>query len=320
LHRTARIYVAGGQTLIGAALIERLRATGHEQLVGVPPHEPDLTDSEEVERFFAAEEPEFVFVAAGKSGGIHANQTRPAELMRDNILVAAHVLHSAWQHGVRKLLYLASSCIYPRLAPQPLREESLLTGPLEPTNEAYALAKLAGIALCRAYRQQYGARFISAIPANAFGPHDDFSPETGHVIPALMRRLHAAKHRGDHSFSVWGTGTARREFIYSHDLADACLFVMRHYDEDQPINLGSGMELSIAEVAQTVAEVVGYRGRIRFDPSRPDGMPRKALDSSRLRALGWQRESDFHGALRKTYDWYLHHVAEKDFSDARTTV
>ena len=310
MHRTARIYVAGGRTLLGAALIERLRAAGYTQLVGLPPHEPDCTDAEEVDRFFAAEEPEYVFLAAGQAGGIGANQARPAELMRDNLLTAAHVLHSAQRHGVRKLLYLASSCAYPRSAPQPLREESLLSGPLEPTSEAYALAKLAGVALCRAYRQQHGSTFISAIPANAFGPHDDFRPESGHVIPALIRRMHEARRRGEPVVTVWGTGRARREFVFAPDLADACLFVMQHYDGPAPINLGGGAELSIAEAAQAVAEVVGYRGQICFDASKPDGAPRKVLDSGRLRALGWTRVSDFRAGLEETYAWYLRHAAK----------
>ncbi|HXG12151.1 MAG TPA: GDP-L-fucose synthase [Gemmataceae bacterium] len=318
--RTARIYVAGGRTLLGAALINRLRAAGHDRLVGLPPDEPDLTDAAQVDDFFATVRPEYVFVAAGASGGIRANQARPAELMRDNLLIAAHVLHSAERHGVSKLLYLASSCAYPRSAPQPLREESLLSGPLEPSSEAYALAKLAGIKLAQAYRRQYGARFLSAVPADVFGPHDDFHPEHAHVIPALIRRLHEAKQRGDPEFTVWGTGTPRREFVFSHDLADACLFVMNRYDGAEPINLGGGMEMSIAEAARIVAEVVGYRGRLRFDPSKPDGTPRKVLDSSRLRALGWNRVSDFRAGLIETYKWFLHHRATKDFCDAPAAV
>jgi GDP-L-fucose synthase len=320
LHAKARIYVAGGRTLIGAALIDRLRAAGYERLVGLPPEEPDLTDERQTEDFIAEARPEYVFVAAGESRGIRANMTRPAELMRDNLLVAANVLHSAWQHRVKKLLYLASSCSYPRLSPQPLCEESLLTGPLEPTSEAYSMAKLAGLKLGQAYRQQYGVKFIGAIPANVYGPHDDFSPEGGHVIPALMCKLDAARRNGDPEVPIWGTGQARREFIYSHDLADGCLFVMRHYDDLAPINLGGGTVLSIAEVARLIAEVVGYEGHLRFDPSKPDGAPLKALEASKLRAVGWGRDSDLRAGIEATYQWFLQHRAEKDFCDVRTAV
>lgn len=320
LIETARIYVAGGRTLAGAALIERLRAAECEHLAGTPPGEPNLTDARQVDDFFAAARPQYVFVAAGLSGGIQTNQDRPAELMRDNLLVAAHVLHSAWRHGVRKLLYLASSCAYPRLAPQPLCEDALLTGPLEPTNEAYALAKLAGVKLCQAYRRQYGAPFISAIPANVFGPDDDFSPENGHVIPALIRRLHEARLHREPVCSIWGTGRARREFVYAPDLADACLFAMRRYDDDEPINLGCGTVLSIAEVAEAVAEVVGYRGRLRYDADRLDGMPVKVLDASKLRSLGWDPTPDFRSALVETYAWYQRRVARKEPCHVRAAV
>jgi GDP-L-fucose synthase len=273
-----------------------------------------------VDDFFATLRPEYVFVAAGLSGGIQANQARPAELMRDSLLAAAHVLHSAWRHGAARLLYLASSCSYPRLAPQPLREESLLTGPLEPTSQAYALARLAGLELCRAYRRQHGVPFLAAIPTNSFGPHDDFSPLGGHVIPALLRRMHEARQRGEPTFTVWGTGAARREFLFSRDLADACLFVLEHHDTDEPINLGGGTELSIAELASLVAEVVGYRGRLVFDPTRPDGAPRKVLEASKLQALGWRPGTELRTALVETYEWFLSHVAEKDFLDVRAAV
>jgi GDP-L-fucose synthase len=305
LHPSSRIFVAGGPTLIGAALRQRLRAAGFNRLVGEPPDEPDLTCARQVEDFFAGQRPEYVFLAAGKSGGIRANQAYPAELMRDNLLVAAHVIHQAQRHGTTKLLYLASSCSYPRLAPQPLRVEALLTGPLEPTNEAYALAKLAGLKLCQAYRSQFGVNFITGIPANAFGPHDDFSPEDSHVIPGLIRKLHEARRCGQAEFPIWGTGQARREFIYAPDLADACLLVMGHYDDPEPINLGGGQDLSIAELAHAVAEVVGYRGQLRFDATRPDGMPRKGLDSGKLHSLGWRPATAFRTALAETYDWFL---------------
>jgi len=311
VNRTARIYVAGGETLAGAALLELLRAAGHCNIVGMPPDEPDLASARQVEDFFAEARPEYVFLVAGKSGGIRLNRERPAELMRDNLLVAAHVIHQAYNHGVAKLLYLASSCGYPRHASQPLQVESLMTGPLEPTSAAYAMAKLAGWQLCEAYRRQYGVCFITAFPTNPFGPHDDFTPEGAHVIPGLMRRSHEAKLRNETELIVWGTGTPRREFIYARDLADACLFIMRHYDGPEPINLGGAAELSIAAVALAVAEVVGYRGRLRFDARQPDGMPCKGLDSNRLRELGWRPSTDFRTALAETYAWFLHHVAEK---------
>jgi GDP-L-fucose synthase len=320
LHQTSRIYVAGGDALIGAALRARLRAAGYAALLGEPPGEPDLADARQVNDFFAGERPEYVFLAAGRSGGIRANQAYPAELMRDNLLVAAHVIEAAHRHRAAKLLYLASSCSYPRLAPQPMRVESLLTGPLEPTNEAYALAKLAGLKLCQAYRSQYGAPFVTAIPANAFGPHDDFSPEDSHVIPGLIRKFHEARRLGRPEAVVWGTGNARREFIYSRDLADACLFVMEHYDGPEPINLGCGCDLSVGEVARAVADVVGYRGRLRFDTTRPDGMPLKGLDYSRLSGLGWRPSTPFANALAETYRWFVRHVATGEHEDARAAV
>ena len=316
----ASIFVAGGTTPIGRALLERLRAEGYRRLVGVPPDEPDLTDAGRVAAFFSWARPQYVFLAAGKSGGIGANQNRPADLMLDNLLVAAHVIAEASRSGVAKLLYLASSCSYPRLAPQPMRPEALLTGPLEPTNDAYAVAKLAGWKLCQAYRRQCGAPFITAIPANSFGPFDDFSPENGHVIPALMRRMHEAKMRNEEAVVVWGTGRPVREFLYVRDLADACLFAMRRYDGDEPINLGSGSEISIKETARLIAAVVGYRGRIVFDTSRPDGMPRKALDAEPLSALGWKPSTDFRAALEETYAWFRTHEVTEDPHHVRAAV
>ncbi len=320
MKHSACIYVAGGDTLLGVALRERLRADGYTHVVGEPGEEPDLSDERQVEDFFAAVRPEYVFLTAGASGGIHANQMYPAALMRDNLLVTTHVLHAAYRHGVVKLLYLASSCSYPRMAAQPMRVESLLTGPLEPTNEAYALAKLAGLKLCQAYRQQYGAPFISAIPANAFGPHDDFSAENSHVIPGLIRRFHEARCQGQPEVRIWGSGMPRREFIYSHDLADACLFVMRKYDSAEPINLGGGRELSIADTARVIADVVGYRGRLSFDTTRPDGMLQKCLDSQPLQKLGWTPPTDFHTALTETYTWFCRHIVPQECMDVRTAV
>jgi GDP-L-fucose synthase len=307
LTSQTRIYVAGGNTVVGRALLERLRDAGHRELVGAPPHEPDATSMIQVDHFFAWARPEVVFVAAGLSGGIHANQSYPADLMLNNLLVGAHVLSAAMRHGVRKLLYMGSSCMYPGHGGQPLQPAMLHSGPLERTSAAYATAKLAGLELCRAYREQYGAPFITGIPANVFGPHDDFHPETSHVIPALIRRLHEAKVRGDQAVNIWGTGLPRREFLFASDLADACVFVMEHYEADDPINLGGGTDIPIAELAKLIAEVVGFRGRLRFDPSRPDGMPRKCLDSSKLFELGWRPAVPLRAALEKTYAWFRRH-------------
>ncbi len=305
MDKEARIYVAGGQTLIGAAILHQLARQGYTNIAGAPGTEPDLTDAAQVDAFFAQTTPDYVFLAAGKSGGIRANQKYPAELIYDNLLVACNVVHSAYRHGVKKLLYLASSCTYPRHCPQPMRVEALLTGPLEATNAAYAMAKLAGLKLCQAYRQQYGANFIAGIPASVFGPGDDFSPEDSHVVAALIRKLHEAKVAGAEFVELWGTGAPRREFIFAGDLADACLFVMRKYDDADPINLGGGTDLSIRELAELVREVVGYSGELRFDTSKPDGMPFKALDTSKLREMGWRPRTPFQTALAVTYEWFL---------------
>jgi GDP-L-fucose synthase len=320
VNRTARIYVAGGESMAGAALLKRLRGAGYRNLVGAPPDEPDLTVAGQVEDFFAEARPEYVFLVAGKSGGIERNRNYPAQLMLDNLLVTAHVIDQAYHHGVAKLLYLASSCSYPKHAPQPLRVESLMTGPLEETSAAYATAKLAGWQLCEAYRREYGARFITAIPPNPFGPQDDFSPQGGHVIPALMFRAHKAKLRREPELQIWGTGNARREFIYSRDLADACLFIMCHYDEPEPINICGTATLSVAQIARAVADVVGYPGLLRFDRAKPDGMPLRRLESSRLRGLGWRPSTDFRTALAATYAWFLHHVVKEDFTYVRAAV
>jgi len=316
---TTRIFVAGGDTLPGAALLDLLPAEEFGSLVGVGPDEPDLTDALAVNSFFAAERPEVVFLVGGPSGGIGLNRARPADLMLANLQVATNVLDAAHRYGVRKLLYLASSCAYPREAPQPLSPRSLGTGPLEPTSAPYATAKLAGAVLCDAYRRQYGSNFITAFPANPFGPGDDFGADSGHVIPALIRRAHEAAKHGDSVLSVWGSGTPRREFLFSRDLASACLFALENYDGDAPLNLGGGTVLSIAEAARVVADVVGFRGRLAFDTSKPDGAPLKALDSSVLRGLGWAPATTFRDAVEETYHWFLHHVTEGVCRE-RTTV
>lgn len=301
----ARIYVAGGQTATGSALLRRLAAQGFTQLVGVADDEPDLGDRVAVERFFARERPEYVFVAAGRTAGIGGNQRFPADLMLDNLLVAGHLIPAAYRSGVTKLLYLSSSCTYPKLAPQPFRPGSLWTGPVEPTSGAYAVAKLAGLKLCEAYRQQYGATFITAISADVYGPGDDFSPDNSHVVAALLRRMHEAREADAPAVEIWGSGAPRREFLYVDDLADATIFTMRHYEGDEPLNLGTGVVTSIGELAPLVREVVGYRGELRFDPSRPDGLQFKGLDSTPLREMGWRPGWTLRPGLERTYEWFL---------------
>lgn len=308
MNRTAPIFIAGGGTLVGAALHALLPARGFTNVLAA---EPDLNDASDVCAYFASERPEFAFLVGGMSGGIGLNRERPAELMLDNLRIATNVIDAAHRHRATKLLYLASSCAYPKLAPQPLRVESLGTGPMEPTSEAYSTAMYAGLKLCEAYRRQYGCNFITGIPANAFGPHDDFSRNGGHVIPSLIRRTHEARANGDDVLSIWGTGTPRREFIFSRDLAEACLFAMLNYEGTAPLNLGGSTDVTIAEVARTIAEVVGYRGRLAFDATKPDGAPRKALDSAALQAMGWRPRTTFRDAVAETYEWFLKHRTER---------
>jgi GDP-L-fucose synthase len=297
----SRIYVAGHRGMVGSAIVRRLRADGFTNLVLRAHAELDLTDQGAVDAFFASERPEYVFLAAAKVGGIHANSTYPADFIRDNLAIQTNVIHSAWKHGARKLLFLGSSCIYPRDCPQPIKEEYLLTGPLEPTNEWYAIAKIAGIKLCQAYRKQYGFNAICAMPTNLYGPGDNYHPENSHVVPALIRRFHEAKLRGDKDVVIWGTGTPLREFLHVDDLAEACLLLMRRYSGEQIVNVGSGEEVSIARLAQLIAEAVDYRGRLVFDASKPDGTPRKFVDSSRLMALGWRPSTPLAEGVLTTY-------------------
>ena len=300
-----RIHVAGHEGLAGSAILRRLRALGFHNLLLRTRAELDLTDQAAVERCYAAERPAFVFLAAARVGGILANSRFPADFIRDNLLIETNVIDAAFRHGVAKLCFLGSSCIYPRLAPQPMREESLLGGPLEPTNEWYAIAKLAGIKLCQAYARQHGWRAISLLPSNLYGPGDRFDPEQSHVLPALIRRFDEARAAGAPEVVVWGSGTPRREFLHADDLADACVFLMQHYESDAPINVGVGEDVSIGELAGTVAEVVGYGGRIVFDASKPDGAPRKLLDTSRLEALGWRPRIGLRAGIEQTYHWYV---------------
>jgi len=307
MNEGGRIYVAGHQGLVGAAIVRRLRELGYTNLLLRTRAELDLCNQAAVDAFFAAERPEYVFLAAAKVGGILANSTWPADFLRDNLQIQVNVIESARRHGVAKLCFLGSSCIYPKLAPQPLREEYLLTGPLEPTNEWYAIAKLAGIKLCQAYSRQYGFSAISLLPTNLYGPGDNFSLQNSHVLPALIRRFHEARERGDAELVVWGTGTPRREFLHVDDLADACVFLMLNYAADEPINVGVGEDLSIAELAALVARVVGFQGRLAFDASKPDGTPRKLLDTRRINDLGWRPRIPLETGVAATYRWFLDH-------------
>jgi GDP-L-fucose synthase len=304
MDRDARIFVAGGATMIGAAILRQLRDRGYTNIVD-PADEPPFDNPERLAAFFARVKPSVVFVTAGRTAGIVGNQRHPADLMLDNLLVASHVIPAAWQAGASRLLYLSSSCTYPKAAPQPLHADSLWTGALEPTSAAYAVSKLAGVTLVQAYRQQHEAHYINAIAADAYGPFDDFSPEHSHVVGALLRRMHEAKSAGAASVDVWGSGTPRREFIYVDDLADACIFAMERYDDGTPINLGIGASTSIRELAETIRDVVGFRGELRFDTTKPDGMPFKGLDSSLLRGLGWQPRVGLREGSAATYAWYL---------------
>ena len=305
----SRIFVAGHRGLVGSAIVRGLEQTGRRNLLLRDRAELDLLDQAAVIRFFAEHRPEFVFLAAAKVGGIMANVTQPAEFLYENLAVQTNVIHGAWQHGARKLLFLGSSCIYPKIAPQPIKEEYLLTGPLEPTNEAYAIAKIAGLKMAAAYRAQYGFPAISLMPTNLYGPGDNFDLETSHVLPALIRRFHEAKISAAAEVTLWGTGTPRREFLHVDDLASAACFLMDTYDGRDALNVGTGEDLTIAELAELVARVTGYSGRIRFDPSRPDGMARKLLDVSRIHALGWKARIPMEEGVASTYEWYCAHAA-----------
>jgi GDP-L-fucose synthase len=298
------VFVAGHRGMVGAALVRRL-AQEEIELQTAARSEVDLRDQAAVFGWFAGKRPQVVFLAAAKVGGIVANDTLRGEFLYDNLIIAANVIHAAYLHGAEKLMFLGSSCIYPRLAPQPLREDSVLTGPLEPTNEPYAIAKIAGIKLAEAYRSQYGSDFISVMPTNLYGPGDNYHPEYSHVVAALIRRFHEAKLSGASKVLVWGTGTPRREFLYVEDLADACIYLMKNHSGDQLVNIGTGEDITIAEFARVVATVVGYAGEISFDPSRPDGTPRKWLDVSRLAALGWHARTPLQDGIKLAYQAYL---------------
>ena len=305
----ARIYVAGHRGLVGSAVTRRLEREGFRNLLTAGRDELDLRDQAAVDRWFDTHRPEYVYLVAGTVGGIWANSRRPAEFIYDNLMIHATVVHAAWRTGVRKLLYLGSSCIYPREAPQPMAEEALLTGALEPTNEPYAIAKIAGIKLCQAYRRQYGCDFISAMPTNLYGPGDNFDLESSHVLPAMIRKFHEARQRGDRAVTLWGTGAPKREFLHADDLADACLFLMREYAGDDHVNVGTGEDLSIRSLAEMVRDAVAPELVIEWDASKPDGSPRKLLDVGRLHELGWRHRVDVADGIASTYRWFLEELA-----------
>ncbi|MED0656401.1 GDP-L-fucose synthase [Anoxybacillus ayderensis] len=311
MERSSKIYIAGHRGLVGSAILRKLQADGYTNLVYKTSQELDLRDKNQVDEFFAKEKPEYVFLAAAKVGGIVANNEYPADFIRDNLMIQTNVIDAAYRNGVKKLLFLGSTCIYPKFAPQPLKEEYLLTGELEPTNEPYAIAKIAGIKMCQSYNRQYGTKYISVMPTNLYGPNDNFDLHTSHVLPALIRKFHEAKENNAPYVEVWGTGTPRREFLYSDDLADACVFLMKNYEDNEIINIGVGEDISIKELAEKIKEVVGYQGEIKFDTTKPDGTPRKLVDVSKINALGWKASISLDEGLQKVYQWFLENVAVK---------
>lgn len=309
MEKTARIYLAGHNGLVGSAIKRRLQQGGYQNLITRSHNELDLRRQEAIEAFFDRVRPEYVFLAAAKVGGIVANNTYPAEFIYDNLMIEANLIAASQRTGVKKLLFLGSSCIYPKFAPQPISEDSLLTGILEPTNEPYAIAKIAGIKLCQAFRRQYGCNFIAVMPTNLYGPGDNFDLETSHVIPAMLRKFHEAKNRGDQTVTLWGTGTPRREFLHVDDLADACVFLMHRYDQPEIINIGVGKDITIGELAALIKKIVGFPGEIVWDTSKPDGTPRKLLNVNHLSELGWQAHIGLEEGLAATYRWYGEHYS-----------
>lgn len=309
MDKSSRIYVAGHGGLVGSAIVRRLKDGGYDNLVLAASRELDLRDQAAVAAFFAAERPEYVFLAAAKVGGVLRNKRYPAQFIYDNLAIQNNVIHQSYLAGVRKLLFLGSTCIYPKMAPQPIREEYLLTGPLEPTNEPYAIAKIAGLVMCRSYNMEYGTNFIAAMPTNLYGPNDNFDLEDSHVLPALIRKFHEARISGASSVAIWGSGTPFREFIHVDDVAEACLFLMNAYEGNEIVNIGSGEEISIRNLALLVRKVVGYEGELVFDSTRPDGTPRKLCDVSRIHSLGWHHRIGLEDGLRTTYDWYCRNIS-----------
>ena len=305
MELSAKIFVAGHRGLVGSALIKRLKEKGYSNLITRTHSELDLQNQQAVEEFFRKEKPDYVFLAAAKVGGIYANDSYPAEFAYSNLQIQNNIVNSSWLNKVKKLCFLGSSCIYPKFAPQPMKEECLLIGELEPTNKAYALAKIAGIIMCQSYNKQYGTNYISVMPTNLFGPNDNYDPMNSHVLPALIRRFHEAKINKAPRVTIWGTGTPKREFLYSEDLADACIFLMNNYDSSEIINIGTGIEISIAELASTITEVVGYCGDIVYDSTKPDGTPRKLLDCTRIHSLGWKHTTEFKEGIRLAYQDFI---------------
>jgi GDP-L-fucose synthase len=304
MEKHSRIYIAGHRGMVGSALLRRLQQAGHDQFILRTSRELDLRDQAAVAAFFEQEKPEYVFLAAAKVGGILANNTYRGEFLYDNLMIQNNIIHSSWQAGVKKLMFLGSSCIYPKMAPQPLREDYLLTGPLEPTNEPYAIAKIAGIKLCDAYRAQYGCNFVSVMPTNLYGPNDNYDLNNAHVLPALIRKFHEARITGAPTVTLWGTGKPRREFLHVDDLADACVFLMHSYHEDGLVNIGTGEDIEIGALAVMVSRIVGYEGEIVHDLSKPDGTPRKLMDVSKLHGLGWKHAIDLESGIKSVYEEY----------------
>ncbi|OPA80466.1 GDP-fucose synthetase [Paenibacillus selenitireducens] len=305
MDKNAVIYVAGHKGLVGSAILRALQKQGYKNLVVRTSSELDLRNKEQVDQFFERNQIDYVFLAAAKVGGIVANNVYPADFIRDNLMIQTHVIDAAYRHGIKKLLFLGSTCIYPKFAEQPLKEEYLLTGALEPTNEAYAVAKIAGITMCQSYNRQYGTKYISVMPTNLYGENDNFDLHTSHVLPALIRKFHEAKISSTPYVEVWGTGTPRREFLYADDLADACLFLMHSYEGNEIVNVGVGDDITIGELAYKIKDVVGYTGQIQFDTSKPDGTPRKLVDVTKLHGLGWRAETSLDVGLTKAYQWFL---------------
>jgi GDP-L-fucose synthase len=304
INRDARIYVAGHRGLVGSAIVRRLESAGYTNILTATREEVDLRNQQQVDAWFAVNQPEFVFLVAGTVGGIWANSQRPGEFLYDNMMIHATVVHSSYVHSVKKLVYLGSSCIYPRLSKQPMTESELLTGPLEPTNEPYAIAKIAGIKLCQAYAKQYGCNFVAGMPTNLYGPNDNFDLESGHVLPALMRKFHEAKLNKTGFIEVWGTGSAQREFLHADDLADACLFMLMNYQDLEHVNIGTGVEVSIKELAETLREIVYPEAELRWDTTKPDGAPRKLLDVTKMRTAGWTHSISLRDGIETTYEWF----------------
>lgn len=310
MDKDSKIYVAGHRGLVGSAIVRKLREKGYTNIIGRSHKELDLTNSFDVEEFFKKEKPEYVFLAAAKVGGIYANSTYPADFILENLKIQNNVIEMSHKYGVKKLMFLGSSCIYPKLCPQPIKEEYLLSGYLEETNEGYALAKISGLKMCQMFNKQYGTNYISVMPTNLYGPYDNYHPENSHVMPALIRKFHEAKVKGEKYVTVWGTGKPLREFLYSEDMADACVYLMENYKGNEFFNIGTGKELTIRELAELIKDIVGFEGELKFDTSKPDGTPRKLLDVSKLKEAGWTYKTELRDGIEKAYKWFLENYQE----------